>query len=127
MARILIVDDDAIFGRLTQRRLEKAGHQAWVLDGPFGTIAELKKGAVDVLVLDVRMPALSGVDIVRMIRSRSALLRDMRIVLYSSLDEGALAELARTMAVDGHVSKSSGLYRLLDVIDAIVARRGASA
>jgi CheY-like chemotaxis protein len=126
MARILVVDDDAIFGRLTQRRLENAGHQTSTLDGPFGTIAELKKGAVDLLLLDVRMPALSGVDIVRMIRSRSAL-RDTRIVLYSSLDEDALDEIARKMGVDGHVSKSSGFNRLLGVIDAIVGGRGASA
>ncbi|UQA57737.1 response regulator [Polyangium aurulentum] len=126
MARILIVDDDPVFGGLTERRLERAGYAVSLRGGPLGTLAELKKGSFDLLLLDLRMPALSGADIVRMVQSRSGV-RSTRIVLYSSVDTDTLGSIARSLGVDGHASKSAPFTHLVGVIESVLARDAAAA
>jgi len=123
MARILIVDDDAIFGWVTQRKLQKAGHVVAVRGGPLGAFADVKEGGYDLLLLDLRMPALSGADIVRMLRSRKGI--TTKIVLYSSADEDELAEQAQKLGVEGYASKAQ-MSRLLDVISSVLAGRAAA-
>lgn len=126
MARILIVDDDPVFGRLTQRRLERAGHAVALREGPLGTLAELRKGSFELLVLDLRMPALSGADIVRMVHARSSGTRGTKIVLYSNVDRDALASIAGALGVEGHASKSAPFTQLVGVIESVLAREAMS-
>lgn len=121
MATILLVDDDPIFNLLTRRRLERAGHAVTVIDGALGVMSALKGASFDLLLLDIFMPGLSGVDLVRMIRSRETL-APLKIVLHSSADEDRLAALAAQLEVDGHVRKSGTMTELLDVIDAVLGR-----
>ncbi len=124
MARILIVDDDLVFGWMAQRRLQNAGHVAVVRGGPMGVFAELKHGGYDLLLLDLRMPALSGADVVRMLRSRSGV--STKIVLYSSVAEDELAEQARSLGVEGYASKSK-MSHMLDVVNAVLDQDAKSA
>ncbi|MDI1483782.1 response regulator [Polyangium sp. y55x31] len=124
MARILVVDDDTVFGWLTQRRLQNAGHIVDVRGGPMGVFADLSKGDYDLVLLDLRMPALSGADIVRMVRSRKGI--TTKIVLYSSVDEEELAERARTLGVEGYATKGE-MSRLLDVVRSVLGSNAASA
>jgi two-component system, OmpR family, response regulator len=126
MARILVVDDDPVFGRLTQRRLERAGHAVALRDGPLGTLAELKRGSFELLVLDLRMPALSGADIVRMVHARSSGTRGIKIVLYSNVEHDTLASIASSLGVEGHASKSAPFTLLVGVIEAALAREAAT-
>jgi CheY-like chemotaxis protein len=125
MARILIVDDDPVFGRLTQQRLERAGHAVALREGPLGTLAELKRGSFDLLLLDLRMPALSGTDIVRMIHARSSGARGIKIVLYSNVESDTLASLASSLGVEGHASKSVPFTQLVGVIESALAKNAA--
>ena len=123
MARILIVDDDSVFAWLTQRKLQNAGHVVAVRGGPMGAFADVKEGGYDLLLLDLRMPALSGADIVRMLRSRKGI--TTKIVLFSSADEEELAEQARKLGVEGYASKAQ-MSHVLDVVNSVL-RGGAAA
>lgn len=126
MARILIVDDDATFGRIMQRKLERAGHHAVVRDGPFGTLNELKKGGYQVVLLDVRMPALDGSSLVQLIRGAEEL-RGTHIVLCSSMDEDELRRLAQQLRVEGYIPKSAELDAVISTINAVLQQPRARA
>ncbi len=126
MARIQIVDDDATFGRIMQRKLERAGHVAVVRDGPFGTLNELKKGGYQAVLLDVRMPALDGTSLVQLIRSAEEL-RTTPIVLCSSIDEDELRKLAQQHRVEGYISKSAELDDVVATINAVLQQQRARA
>jgi two-component system OmpR family response regulator/two-component system response regulator QseB len=68
--RILVVEDDALLGDALQAGLEQAGFAAdWVRDGPSAlhAIASEPYGAV---VLDLGLPRLSGLDVLKTVRSR---------------------------------------------------------
>lgn len=66
--RILIVDDEEDFARTLGSRLELRGMEvASVFSGERG-LEELARSLPDILLLDMRMPGLSGVDLLRRLR-----------------------------------------------------------
>ncbi len=66
--RLLLVDDEVGFRQAIARRLARRGIQP--LEAPTGEacLAMLEKEAVDVVVLDVKMPGMSGLDVLKIIR-----------------------------------------------------------
>jgi two-component system KDP operon response regulator KdpE len=121
MANILIIDDDAAHGDMASQRLRRAGHDVSVHVGPFGATVAASKPSIDLIVLDVFMPALPGPDLLELLRKnwqcRAA------ILLCSSMDPGPLAELAREYGADGHVSKSAGRDEFIRAVEATLQRR----
>src|SRR3989442_906035 len=68
--RILIVEDDRKLARQLKKGLDESGHSATVaFDGREGLEAA-RLSEFDVLVLDVMLPGLDGVSIVRQLRDR---------------------------------------------------------
>ena len=67
---ILLIDDEEAFVTTLQERLEMRGFQARVaLDGQSG-LDMIAEEPPDVVVLDLRMPGLSGVEVLRPIRKQ---------------------------------------------------------
>ncbi len=68
--RILIVDDDEGSARLVERGLRKAGYECeWRADGK-AALALAEGEDVDVVVTDVRMPGMNGIELCRQLRAR---------------------------------------------------------
>ncbi len=90
MARILLVDDDAASLDLMRRALSADGHQTTVADGGAEAREQLQKApaAFDLVVTDVNMPGMSGLDL---LRAAHALNAGLRFVVIS----GFLSELER--------------------------------
>jgi CheY-like chemotaxis protein len=114
MGRILIIDDDPVFSDVAKQRLERAGHQVTVHLGPFGATAAAGDSALELILLDVFMPALSGPDLLEVMR-RSVRCRAC-VVLCSSMDPGPLKQLAEEHHAAGYVSKSAERAEFIDVI-----------
>ena len=60
--QILVVDDEKQIGQLVQRSLTKAGHQVTYRDQPEEALRLLKDEAFDVVVTDLRMPGIDGLE-----------------------------------------------------------------
>lgn len=70
MARILIIDDDTAVRESIERMLRSAGYTVRsVADGEEG-FALARGGAFDVILSDMRMPGLSGIDVLRKLREQ---------------------------------------------------------
>ena len=65
MARVLIVDDDGLILKAAQRLLERAGHEVWESMNPKTALHMLAHVQVDVVITDVYMPGMNGVELVR--------------------------------------------------------------
>ncbi len=105
MASILIVDDDPVYSEMTKQRLERAGHRVIVHSGPFGASAAARRADIDLVILDVFMPGLSGPDLLAVMRQRSE--SKALVIFCSSMDPQPLAKLAAEHGADGWIPKSA--------------------
>jgi EAL domain-containing protein (putative c-di-GMP-specific phosphodiesterase class I)/CheY-like chemotaxis protein len=68
---ILIVDDDPDLRSLISIALHRAGFETHVADSGDAALALLERQTVDAVVLDMGMPGLSGIDVIKTLRSRT--------------------------------------------------------
>jgi len=99
MARVLVADDDAHLREVVRFALERDGHD--VVEVADGLAAVAAAGAADVIVLDVVMPELDGLEACRRIRAASA----VPILMLSSRDEELDRILGLEIGADDYVTK----------------------
>src|ERR1700722_11756462 len=88
MRRILVVEDDKDIVELVKYNLEKDGYQVTsAVDGAAG-LAQLRKSPPDLLVLDLMLPKLSGLDICKEVR-RDVSLNRLPILILTAKGEEA--------------------------------------
>ena len=68
MANILYVDDEPAIGLILQDTLERLGHQAMGATNVPEALAVLEKSDVDLIISDYRMPGMSGLDFLELLR-----------------------------------------------------------
>ena len=87
--RILIVDDSANTLEVLRRNLTAAGYQVFTAPGVSGAIEILEQTRLDLVITDLKMPNVSGMDLVRHIRENFRDTEVMMITGYPSI-EGAV-------------------------------------
>jgi len=72
--RILLVDDQRDVTRMLRASLETLGHHFTVVDVPSGeeALLEIKRGGVDLLITDVRLPGISGLEVIKRLRKTNS-------------------------------------------------------
>jgi two-component system response regulator QseB len=85
--RILLVEDDQLLGETVHHTLAAEGYAVdWVTDGAH-TISALRAGVFDLLVLDVRLPGRSGIDILRSLRTMEMQIPVLMLTACDALDD----------------------------------------
>jgi CheY-like chemotaxis protein len=69
MADFLIVDDDTSVGLTFERMLREVGHRARRVESADQALLSLDRECPDAVILDIRMPAMDGMDFLRRLRS----------------------------------------------------------
>ncbi len=67
---IMVVDDDISICQIMQAGIEHAGYECFVADNPRRALAILEQQRIDVLVADIRMPDMSGIELGQIVKSR---------------------------------------------------------
>jgi len=91
MSRILVVDDDAVAVRGLTQLLEMDGHEAVGLLQPELALVRLRAEAFDVLVTDLEMPGVHGLELVRAAREAQPGLAVVVVTAYDHSPAGASA------------------------------------
>ena len=87
-ARVLLVDDEASIRRSAPRLLVAKGFAVDTAEDGAAALALLETRAVDVLLLDLRMPALSGASVLARVKSRHP---EIEVVMIVEADDGPAA------------------------------------
>ncbi|MGW3798616.1 response regulator transcription factor [Dermacoccus nishinomiyaensis] len=120
MTRILIVEDEESYSEPLAYMLKKEGYEAVVAaTGPEG-IDTFERGGADLVLLDVMLPGMSGVDVCRELRSRSS----VPIIMLTAKDSEIDKVVGLEMGADDYVTKPYSGRELLARIKAVLRRRG---
>jgi PleD family two-component response regulator len=113
---ILIVDDQKDMGASLERLLRYAGHESVSVTGGAEALAMLHLRKPSLLVLDVNMPEMDGLTVLKTIKEHVEL-KDVRIVMYSTdTHPKTIAEAKRLGALDFLVKGTIGFEKLVDRI-----------
>lgn len=124
--RILLVEDEPINQQVTVKMLQRSGHDVSVVEDGIKALNLLEKEPFDLVLMDIQLPRLNGLDATRSIRhgGDGALPRDISIIGLSALVGGNSREKALEAGIDEFLTKPFERTRLLQVIDETLARRG---
>ena len=107
--RVLVVDDEPPIRKLLRMGLGTQGYE--ILEAPNGkTALELAAGKPDLIILDLGLPDIQGLELLRMLRSQNE--RVPIVVLSSRGDEAAKVQ-ALDLGADDYVTKPFGMDELL--------------
>jgi CheY-like chemotaxis protein len=85
MAKVLVVDDDPDFVRVTSKVLEKAGHTVTSASNGAKALKAMRQDPPDVVLLDIMMSyILDGLDVSREM-AEDPLLKDVPVIMVTSL------------------------------------------
>lgn len=121
-AKILIVDDSKVVLMATRMALERAGYSVVTRCDAVGSTAEIMRERPDLVLLDVDMPLLSGVDLVQSIKRREGL-RDVIVLLFSAKPASELRQLALLTGANGFLPKPKDLNEVVVAVDRWLALR----
>jgi DNA-binding response OmpR family regulator len=117
-ARVLVIDDDARLFELLAGYLGENGiHAVHAADGRRG-LEELEHGAVDAVLLDVMMPGLSGLDVLRKIRAK----RRVPVIMLTAKGDETDRVVGLELGADDYLPKPFSPRELLARLRAVLRR-----
>jgi DNA-binding NtrC family response regulator len=111
--KILVVEDDPDIRKILQLFLSEKGFQVKVADQPAPALEILAQEPVDLILSDVRMPGMSGLDLLRELKERDPEIQLVLMTAYSSVKDAV--EAIQLGAAD-YVEKPIDFRRLERVI-----------
>jgi phosphoserine phosphatase RsbU/P len=117
--RALVVDDDPDINRLLQLRLKARGYEvASAADGAAG-LAEIDRFAPDLLVCDVSMPLMGGLEVLERVRAEG---RDLAVIMATAFGSEKVAIEALRRGADDYLRKPLEPVEFQAVLDRTVGR-----
>jgi CheY-like chemotaxis protein len=104
MARILIADDDSDLRLLISLKLESAGHQVVSVEDGSSAAESCRSMRPDLVVLDLMMPGMSGLEVCRFIRADPDLVHTP-VILLTARAQAADIEAGMAAGVDEYLTK----------------------
>ena len=111
MARVLVVDDNQDTCELLARILRRAGHDAACQTSPAGALDQIRRDVPDLVILDVMMPGMTGLELLRAVRAEEGFAA-LPVVLFTALSDEKTRAEARRLGASGYVVKGTGWTEL---------------
>lgn len=121
--RILVADDDRDIRDLVIFKLEQAGFAVDAVDNGATALAAIERDPPDLAVLDVMMPGLSGIDVLRKIRE-SERLHDLRVILLTARSRDADVDTGFATGANDYVIKPFSPREFIHRVNVVLGRAG---
>lgn len=120
MAKILAVDDERVLVKAIKFNLEQEGYQVEVSYDGEKAVELARQGDFDLILLDLMMPKLDGLQVCRQIRAFS----DVPIIMLTALGEDADKLAGFACGADDYITKPFKILELKARIRALLRRSG---
>jgi two-component system alkaline phosphatase synthesis response regulator PhoP len=118
MSKILIVDDEPSIVEVLQYNLTKAGHQTRVAYDGEQALLLARREPPDLVILDLMLPGMDGLDVCRVLRQN----RDLLILMLTAKDEEIDRVVGLELGADDYVVKPFSVRELMARVKAILRR-----
>lgn len=117
---ILIVDDEKEVADLLVTVMEKHGHKATALLSGESALDRIRKGGVDVLITDLKMPGMSGLELIRLTRQTD---KDIEIIVITGYGTMDIFLQAIREGVSDFILKPLAMDQLLHSVDRVMEKK----
>jgi CheY-like chemotaxis protein len=121
---VLVIDDEEANRALLTRRLTRHGHQVLTADTGDAGIAVAASQPVDVILLDVMMPGISGYEVLARLK-QDPVLREIPVLMITAVDGSASVTRCITLGADDYLAKPFDPVVLAARVGACVAKKRA--
>jgi DNA-binding response OmpR family regulator len=121
--RVLVVDDDLTVRDVVRRYLELAGHEVALADNGEDALAWIARHEPDLVVLDLMLPGIDGLEVCRRLRRTSAI----PVVMLTALGEEENRIAGLQLGADDYVTKPFSPRELALRVTSVLRRAGAAA
>lgn len=118
---LLIADDNAGVRRVLERLLARPGRRMIVAEDGLAALKAAREQRPDAIILDVRMPGLSGYEVCRKLRDDDPT-REIPILLLTGLSELADQMEGLQLGADAYIAKPFDMRELTARVDALLGR-----
>jgi len=124
-ANILLAEDNAVNQKLAIRMLEKQGHTVTLAENGAQAIAIMEKQNFDLILMDVQMPEMGGLEATAIIRKREQGKRQTPIVAMTAYALHGDRERCLAAGMDEYLSKPIRAQQLKDMVDRFLQKNSA--
>jgi two-component system, OmpR family, alkaline phosphatase synthesis response regulator PhoP len=121
MKSILLVEDDEQITNLLVLHLHEPLYKLATCDTGAAAMAKVSDGVFDLVILDIMLPDLNGIEICRRIRAVDG---RTPILMLSSLSEETDKVTALELGADDYLTKPFGIFELMARVKALLRRQG---
>ena len=119
MSKILVVDDEPAIRDAVSYALRRDGYEVEDASDGEAAVEAVRRDSFDLLVLDVMLPKLSGVDVCRTLRAESAI----PIIMLTAKSAEVERVLGLELGADDYVTKPFSMAELVSRVRALLRRR----
>ena len=121
MTAILVADDDMDIRDLVAFKLEQAGYDVVAVDNGLAALTAATEHPPDLVVLDVMMPGMSGIDVCRQLRQEQGT-KALPIILLTARAQEGDVEVGFGAGADDYIVKPFSPRELVSRVEAVLAR-----
>ncbi|WP_238010272.1 response regulator [Dactylosporangium sp. AC04546] len=121
MTAILVADDDMDIRDLVAFKLEQAGYDVVAVDNGLAALTAATENPPDLVVLDVMMPGMSGIDVCRQLRIEQGT-KSLPIILLTARAQEGDVEVGFGAGADDYIVKPFSPRELVSRVEAVLAR-----
>lgn len=118
--KVLLVDDDAFLRDMYATKFIECGHEVEAASDAGEALRRIKEKQHDVVLLDMVMPGMSGLDLLKEVK-KDNLKRESTFVVLSNQSETSDRAAAAELGVDGYIVKAESIPS--DIVKAVESIR----
>jgi CheY-like chemotaxis protein len=124
MIRILLVEDDPLIYRLYEKAFSLAGYQVDVTDNGQSGLDKLQKATPDIILLDIMMPGMNGVELLSKIKDEPKT-KDIPVVVLTNISDMRVAhEVAEHGASMTLIKSELDPDQVINWVNSVLAKAG---
>jgi len=104
--KLLLIEDDVFVRDIYVRELKKGGYDVDLAEDGQEGVDKAIAGSYDLILLDIMMPKLTGIDVLKILRGGNSPSKDTAVYLLTNLGQGSIIKQAIDIGAQGYLLKA---------------------